>query len=38
MKTSRIIIPLIIILAATAYFSIFIVKEINQYFDEFDLK
>jgi len=30
MKTSRIIIPLIIILAATAYFSIFIVKEINQ--------
>ncbi len=30
MKTSRIIIPLVIILAATAYFSIFIVKEINQ--------
>ncbi len=30
MKTGRIILPIIIILAATAYFSIFIVKEINQ--------
>ena len=30
MKAGRIILPIIIILAATAYFSIFIVKEINQ--------
>ena len=30
MKIGRIIIPIIIFLAATAYFSIFIVKEINQ--------
>ena len=30
MKLSKIILPLIIILAATAFFSIFIVKEINQ--------
>ena len=30
MKTGKIILPLIIVLAATAFFSIFIVKEINQ--------
>ena len=30
MKAGRIILPLIIVLAATAFFSIFIVKEINQ--------
>ena len=30
MKAGKIILPLIIVLAATAFFSIFIVKEVNQ--------
>ena len=30
MKTQKIILPLIIVLAVTGFFSIFIVKEINQ--------
>ena len=30
MKPKKIILPLIIVLAATAFFSIFIVKEVNQ--------
>ena len=30
MKANKIILPLIIVIAATAFFSIFIVKEINQ--------